>query len=445
MNKVELTQIVKEVQKDIGQFELLYSQIIKKVYFWCFTIVKNKDDAEDVAQESMLKIYKEINSLKSPEAFNSWMYRLVTNTCYRYVSKSKNKEVEFLQDDNYSRKYEDNIKEERRDNLPHEAYELKETKRLITMFIQNLPAKQQEVITLFYLEEFKINEIAEILEDSVGTIKSRLYSGRKDLEMQIKEYEEENKVRLYGFVWFPLVGVALHEYLEEVCKDRDLSYDRSFYELTKGYFLSTLTGKLIISITGIVIIGILLIFLQPPDNKVLENHAQTSSLLENVEMQKKLNGHPYIEDVAYSVFPTRTSVEITITLKKDISDQDFKILFNNESINFERDNMEIKLYAEENGEYTVITKTKELSFEINSIDEYAPELIGANNNDGYLLLEINDEKSQLDYQKSFIEHEGQTYELSENLKFEGEFSGLVKVTLVNNEGYFIRYNLNFEK
>lgn len=122
-----LTQIVEEVQKDSKQFELLYSRIAKKVYYWCITILKNSSEAEDVMQESMILIYKKIHTLKSPEYFNSWMYRLVTNCCYGHLNKKK--DLEFSINEDFDDGFESRFSESRREYLPKEAYDLSETKK----------------------------------------------------------------------------------------------------------------------------------------------------------------------------------------------------------------------------------------------------------------------------------------------------------------------------
>ncbi|MFV0393715.1 MAG: RNA polymerase sigma factor, partial [Coprobacillaceae bacterium] len=72
--KEKLTQIVRIVQDDMSQFELLYSHISTKVYYWCYTVVTNESIAKDLVQESMIKIYEKLHTLDNPDAFYSWMY-----------------------------------------------------------------------------------------------------------------------------------------------------------------------------------------------------------------------------------------------------------------------------------------------------------------------------------------------------------------------------------
>lgn len=261
MDKRELTQIVKVVQRDKGQFELLYSQIINKVYFWCYTLSGN--EAKDMAQEAMIRIYNKIDNVEKPEYFTSWMYKVVRNSGINYMEQNRKKELPFLDDEEFSGQFEAVVREERKDHMPKEAYDLKETKKLVSKFIDNLPKMQREVITLFYLEEMKINEIAEVLDYNIGSVKSRLHSGRKNLELQISEYQEKNNVKLYSIALLPLLGLIMQEHSAELCDKQDLAYDESIYTSagsTSLFNLSMiLSAKVLVTLLSVFIIVILLI------------------------------------------------------------------------------------------------------------------------------------------------------------------------------------------
>lgn len=123
IKKEELTQIVKEVQQDIEKFELLYSKIINRVYFWCYAVAGDETMAKDMTQESILRINTKIKNVQQPEYFSSWMYRLVRNTCNNYLRDNKKHVTEILSNDDFGDGFEAKIKEERRDNLSEQAEE----------------------------------------------------------------------------------------------------------------------------------------------------------------------------------------------------------------------------------------------------------------------------------------------------------------------------------
>ncbi|MDQ0360931.1 RNA polymerase sigma factor [Breznakia pachnodae] len=451
MDKKELTQIVKAVQRDKGQFELLYSQIINKVYFWCYTLSSNEAEAKDMAQEAMIRIYNKIDNVEKPEYFTSWMYKVVRNSGINYMEQNRKKELPFLDDEEFSGQFEAVVREERKDHMPKEAYDLKETKKLISKFIDNLPKMQREVITLFYLEEMKINEIAETLDYNIGSVKSRLYSGRKNLELQISDYQEKNNVKLYSIALLPLLGLIIQEYSAELCDKQDLAYDESIYTTTGSTSLINLSmilsAKVLVTLLSVFIIVILLIsFSGVIQNKENNNYGKTSTVINEYEeeMEENLKGHPYIKGITYSTFPTRTSVDVSITLKQELAKKDISILFDDEEIYFEKSNKIVRLDAKENGEYTIIINSKKMMFTIDRIDSYAPEVTGISNYGDYIQLYVNDELSQIDYSKSYLVYQGKDYAIPNNLTIDGKFQGMVEIILFNKEGYYIEYNLNLK-
>lgn len=451
MDKKELTQIVKAVQRDKGQFELLYSQIINKVYFWCYTLSGNEAEAKDMAQEAMIRIYNKIDNVEKPEYFTSWMYKVVRNSGINYMEQNRKKELPFLDDEEFSGQFEAVVREERKDHMPKEAYDLKETKKLISKFIDNLPKMQREVVTLFYLEEMKINEIAEVLDYNIGSVKSRLHSGRKSLEIQISEYQEKNNVRLYSIALLPLLGLIIQEHSNNICKKQDLAYDESIYTSTGSTPLINLSmilsAKVLAALLSALIIVIVLISYSGIfQNKENNNYDKTSAVLNKYEdeMEKNLKGHPYIKGITYSTFPTRTSVAVSITLKQELSQKDITIIYDGEEIHLEKNGKILTMNAEANGEYTIIINDKEMTFTIDRIDSYAPEVTGVSNYKNYIQLYVSDETSQIDYSKSYIEYQGKSYAITNSLKIDGRFQGMIEIILFNKEGYYIEYNLDLK-
>ena len=445
MKDVELTQIVKEVQKDIGQFELLYSQIINKVYFWCYTVIGNDADAKDAAQEAMIRIYKNVAKLKEPENFTSWMYVIVRNACYNYLRYHKSESKTLMNSGDFVDAFDVNVKEERKYVLPEEAYNLKEMKELVSKFVSELPRKQREAITLFYLDEFKIEEIANLLQCPVGSVKSRLHDGRKKLQEKVNDYQEENDMKLYGIVFIPFLGLILNEYRETICARQTLDYDETIYKgkSAKKSYKKIASSKIIISSLVLIVIIILITPLFENNKSETDDYLSNGSLF-NLEMYNKLKENPYIEDIVYLTFPTRTTVDVSIILKQDFSKEEIKITQGKKELSFEKNNNELFIQVEENGEYTISIKNENTTFTIDRIDEYAPDFLGIINYDNYIQLMIDDEQSQVNYETSFIEYEGEHYSFGNNLRVDGRFNGIVKITLFHKDGYFLKYSINLK-
>lgn len=441
--KNELTQIVKKVQKDKGQFELLYSKIINRVYFWCFTVVGNEAEAKDVTQDVMIRIYNKIDTVRNPEYFTSWMYKLARNYSISYLRKKEKMEYEYLYDES-GESTEYLIKENRIDHVPHEAYDAKELKVLISSFIEKLPRRQREVITLFYLEEYKIEEIAEILDYNSGSVRSRLHVGRKNLETYIEKYQKENNVKLYTSAILPILGLLLNEYRNDICSNQNLSFDESVYGSNAispiNGFTGILSSKILVAIISVVIIGGLIsaaYFNQ--EDKVSSSIDPNISFIDDVEMFNKINENPYIASIDYSNFPTSDSLEITINLKKKALTHEIKIVNEDEEFLYEIDDKTIIFNVSKNGEYSILIGSKKITFEISNIDQYAPELIEVHNYDNYMKLIIEDEKKQIDYSKSYIEHNGKQYDIDSNLEVQGNFKGETVITIYVNDNSYKKY------
>jgi len=426
--KVELTQIIETVQNDMEQFEMLYPHIVNKVYYWCYSIINDESVAKDLTQESMIRIYQKLHTLDDAEAFYSWTYVLVRNICYSYLRKNKKADTSFIVLEEYYEDFENTIKEGKIENLPEEAYNLKETKRLIVSFVEALPRKQKEVIMLFYLEEFTTQEIAEMLNYNIGTVRTCLHYGRKNLAKQIDEYQEKNNIRLYSIILLPLLGSILQEYSEEISDNQNLSYDKRSFKtrkLSKSLYFKDIMAISVISITVVItVVTIVVLFMQLRNNIV--DSASTSDLYD------KLDENPYVESITYYTFPTRDSTPVLINLKKDVSEKTIEILFGNQEIPFDIKDKVITVIAIQNGEYTMTIDGKKTTFLVDTINQYAPEVTGIRKHENYLQLYINDELEQINYQKSYLLYENKKYQMTSDNQVKGSFKGNIVVYIFND-------------
>ncbi|WP_397362938.1 RNA polymerase sigma factor [Olleya sp. R77988] len=164
-NAKALTVLVKKWHKDF---------CIKA--YW---IVKDKDLAKDIAQDSWKVIIAKISDLKDAKNFGSWAMRIVYSKSFdtlREYNKQKLKQEEYAK----THTIEDSVYQ---DNSLL-------TNRLLKA-INKLSEKQQIVVKLFYVEDYSIKEISNLLNISVGTTKSRLFHAREQLKKQVKHIEDE--------------------------------------------------------------------------------------------------------------------------------------------------------------------------------------------------------------------------------------------------------------
>ena len=149
-----------------------------KFAFW---VVKDADIAKDIAQESWTKIMNKIDDLQEPEKFKSWAISIVNRIAIDFI-RAKNRERIKLEKHFLDSEKEDLICDES-DNLI--------IKKELLKSIEKLSKEHQMIIQLFYQQSYSLKEISEILQISVGTIKSRLFHAREKLKITLKNNNYE--------------------------------------------------------------------------------------------------------------------------------------------------------------------------------------------------------------------------------------------------------------
>jgi RNA polymerase sigma-70 factor (ECF subfamily) len=174
------------INRDRNAFRAIFITYREKIYRTAYLILKDHQHAEDAVQEIFLQVHLKIHKLTNSRAFDGWLYKITVNICYSMIRKLKKSEIVLL-DENIEKA----IRVEEVDfEMPDHVMLKKEVQTIIMECIYALPLKHRTVLTLFYFNNFTIKEIAEITEGNEGTIKSRLFYGKKVLkEMLIKQGE----------------------------------------------------------------------------------------------------------------------------------------------------------------------------------------------------------------------------------------------------------------
>lgn len=190
MNVVE---IIRRAQDgDEKAYEIIYKEHYKTAYFYALKVCKNESDAQDIAQEAMLDVRRYLPSLRNPDYFRPWLYQIVAHLC----SKMFRKEKHVRNNGEITGGMGMLIREERQDHMPESLMHFQSDKEVLLHFIDKLPEQQRSVIVLFYLEQFSIKEIAEIMKTPEGTVKSRMATARKTLFKELQKYQKENDAPL---------------------------------------------------------------------------------------------------------------------------------------------------------------------------------------------------------------------------------------------------------
>ena len=174
----------------------LYSQLVDRykhmVYTAAIRMVKVKEDAEEIAQDTFLSAYKTLPTFRGDCLFSTWLYRITYNKSLDHLKKNKRKIN--IQSQDISEAFDIGY-------LDKKMYSLEQQDRIqmIKGAINKLPEDMGFIITLFYLEEYSLKEISEITSQSVNTLKVKLHRSRKRLISHlIKNVEPEIIERYEG-------------------------------------------------------------------------------------------------------------------------------------------------------------------------------------------------------------------------------------------------------
>ena len=163
-----------------------------KLFQYSFLMCGQREDAEEVAQETLLRVFQSVDQLRDPERLKSWVFRIAKNACLMKRRKSVYAPaVELSLDQLHPRHGEsEGAPFELADwsKLPDELASDEEARSALTAAIENLPDIYRSVILLRDVEEMTTEEAGEILDISVDTVKQRLHRGRLALRRQLDFY-----------------------------------------------------------------------------------------------------------------------------------------------------------------------------------------------------------------------------------------------------------------
>lgn len=173
-------------------WSLLFEKTQSMVYFTCVKLLHNVDAAEDISQDVYMSAMQSLHTLSDAEAFPGWIKRIAVNLSKNYLAKKR--PMLFSEDEQEASFGE--IAEVREDFLPEEYAQRRETCRIVTGIIDKLPEKQRMCVILYYYDELSVAEIAEIMDVSENTIKSRLNYARSAIKKEVEALEKKG-TKLY--------------------------------------------------------------------------------------------------------------------------------------------------------------------------------------------------------------------------------------------------------
>lgn len=211
-------------------FDKLYELTHNDVWYNCLSLLKDEENAKDIMQETYITAFLKLDTLNDEQKFCGWITSIAVNKC---KNKLKGK-VEYQIDDEVL------ITEAETDELmlPEEYITKAEKRKVLLQIMEDtLSFNQYQTVLMFYFDEMSISEIAQGLEISEGTVKSRLNSSRAKMKTAIEDYENKSGDKLHGVVVVPFFTTIFKE------EAKSLAVPNITIKLPNGQTLATSATK----------------------------------------------------------------------------------------------------------------------------------------------------------------------------------------------------------
>ena len=245
-------------------YDFLYQSTYQKKFFIAKKYMGNDMDAQDVLQDAYVQAFTKLNTLQDYQKFPNWFGMIVANTAKNALQKKKMlffSDLEGVNEEGEA--MELNIMDTDASRQPEIAYTEKETQEMVHEMLDTLPDDQRMCILMFHFECASIREIAEAMECSENTVKSRLNYGRKAIKKKSEELQKKG-YKLYSMAPLPLLLFLLRKEEEAFLQNAGFAIPSAASVMNQGAkiakqaskgFLKTVAGKVTMTVAGLAAIG----------------------------------------------------------------------------------------------------------------------------------------------------------------------------------------------
>jgi len=184
-------QIVQKVQAgDVAAFDRLIVKYRERVYGVIYNMAANREDAADLAQDSFIKAFQSINRFQGQSSFFTWLYRIAVNSTLTHLRKARLRSFfsfEKIHEEDKSAEIINQLTDKK--GADRELF-VKELQEKLNEAMLKLSIKHRTVVTLFEIDGLSHEEIAEVMDCSVGTVRSRLHYAKQLLQAELQSYTQ---------------------------------------------------------------------------------------------------------------------------------------------------------------------------------------------------------------------------------------------------------------
>jgi len=180
--------VLKAQQGDVHAFDQLVERYHSKIYGLTYNMTSNREDAEDLTQEVFVKAFEALPRFKGKSSFYTWVYRIAVNKTINYRKKRNRKRALSLDSFDQDIKLDDAYHEMTAKGSPLRNISLSELQKKLNEALLNLSEKHRTVVVMHDMQGIPHDEIAKVVGASVGTVRSRLFYARRQMQTELSDF-----------------------------------------------------------------------------------------------------------------------------------------------------------------------------------------------------------------------------------------------------------------
>src|SRR5271157_2155747 len=173
---------------DLTAYDELVKRYRERIYATIYHMTANHEDANDLAQESFIKAFQALKSFKGGSSFYTWLYRIAVNKTINFLKQRKNRQHMSLNDIDFNAEHDPDLVALISDKTPRREAGLTELQEKLNAALLKLSEPHRLVVVLHDVQGQSHEEIAKIMDCNIGTVRSRLFYARQQLQAYLTEY-----------------------------------------------------------------------------------------------------------------------------------------------------------------------------------------------------------------------------------------------------------------
>jgi RNA polymerase sigma-70 factor (ECF subfamily) len=173
---------------DLAAYDDLVQRYQQRIYATVYHMTANHEDANDLAQDAFIKAYQALKSFKGGSSFYTWVYRIAVNKTINFLKQRKNRSQMSLNDLDFNAENDPDLVALVSEKTPRRDAALSELQEKLNEAMQRLSDQHRLVVTLHDVQGLSHEEIAKIMECNIGTVRSRLFYARQQLQGYLSDY-----------------------------------------------------------------------------------------------------------------------------------------------------------------------------------------------------------------------------------------------------------------